>query len=229
MKNIQSLSSGPSPWLLGSGLALALLAGGCISPQLLKDKENEIVTLREERAVLKKELRLAQNELASMEIALSEASMPIAAPIDTYPVEYDEPDYSDLNEIGIETSVRQGNLVIAIPAEITFGSGKAQLTSQGKSALHAVANTLTREYDGYRYWIEGHTDSDPISKAKFDSNRDLSVARALSVLHFLVEDCQIPDAQCVVAGHGEYQPVAPNSGASKARNRRVEIVVHRAE
>jgi len=228
MNNIQSLSSRPSPWLLGSGLALAILAGGCISPQLLKDKENEIVTLREERAALKKQLRLAQNELSSLELALQEASVNPVEAVDYYPPPIQD-DFPDLDAVGISTSHRQGDLVINVPAEVTFASGKAKLTDQGKSALRVVASTLSRDYDGFKYWIEGHTDSDPISKAKFDSNRDLSVARALAVLHFLVEECQIPDSQCVVAGHGEYRPVAANNGASKALNRRVEIVVHRAE
>jgi len=228
MKNIHSMSSRPSPWLLGSGLALALVAGGCISPQLLKDKENEIVTLREERASLKKQLRTAQNELSSLEMAYAEASVRPAEPVDLYPPAPQD-DYPELDAVGITTSQRQGDLVISVPAEVTFNSGKAELTSQGKSALRVVASTLLRDYDGYRYWIEGHTDSDPIKKAKFDSNRDLSVARALSVLHFLVEECQVPDSNCVVAGHGEYRPVAANSGSSKALNRRVEIVVHRAE
>jgi chemotaxis protein MotB len=49
----------------------------------------------------------------------------------------------------------------------------------------------------------------------------------MAVLHFLVEECGVPDDQCVVAGHGQYEPIAANdSKSSKARNRRVEIVVH---
>jgi chemotaxis protein MotB len=140
----------------------------------------------------------------------------------------EQPDYPELDDLGIDTSLRAGNLVITVPAEITFPSGKAELSSKGQSALRVVANTLSRDYSGHEYWIEGHTDTDPISKANFDSNRDLSVARAISVLHYLVEQCSIPDSQCKVVGHGEYVPVAPNSSASgKAQNRRVEIVVHR--
>jgi flagellar motor protein MotB len=50
----------------------------------------------------------------------------------------------------------------------------------------------------------------------------------MAVLTYLVEDCGIPDAQCIVAGHGEYEPIAPNKAeGEKAKNRRVEIVVHR--
>ena len=212
--------------LLAVGLLLAALAGGCVSPQLLQDKDNEIATLREERTRLKKELRDRERELETLEVALAEAS---ARPLDIQPTVIPaEPDYPELDNLGIDTRMQAGNLVISVPAEITFPSGKAELSAQGQSALRVVANTLLREHDGQEYWIEGHTDSDPISKAKFASNRDLSVARAVSVLHYLVEECGVPDAQCKVVGHGEYVPIASNgSSAGKAQNRRVEIVVHR--
>jgi len=51
-----------------------------------------------------------------------------------------------------------------------------------------VADTLVDDYAVGVYWIEGHTDSDPIKKSKFESNRDLSLNRAMAVLHYLVED-----------------------------------------
>ena len=55
------------------------------------------------------------------------------------------------------------------------------------------------------------------------------MARAMEVHAFLVEQCGIPDDQCVVAGYGQYRPVASNDSADgKAKNRRVEITVHKA-
>lgn len=207
--------------LSAAGLLIALVAGGCVSPQVLKDKDNEIATLREERTRLKKELQDKNSELESLEIALAEANVERAPVV---PVE----EYPDLTGQGIETGMRDGNFVISIPAEITFPSGKAELTKQGRDALLSVARVLTDDYSGHEYWIEGHTDTDPITKAKFESNRALSLARAMSVLHFLVEECNVPDSGCVVAGHGEYEPRAGNdSNTGKAKNRRVEIVVHR--
>lgn len=228
MKDIRRTPSAGSRSLLAVGLALAAVAGGCISPQLLQDKENEIATLREERTRLKKDLRDKERELETLEVALAEANArPSDLGIGLLPEP--EPNYPELSNLGIDTRMQAGNLVISVPAEITFGSGKAELSAQGQSALRVVANTLLRDYAGHTYWIEGHTDTDPITKAKqFASNRDLSVARAVSVLHYLVEQCAVPDAQCKVVGHGEYVPVAPNSSATgKAKNRRVEIVVHR--
>ena len=82
---------------------------------------------------------------------------------------------------------------------------------------------------GIPIWVGGHTDSDPIVKSKFASNRDLSLARAMAVLRYLVDDAGIKDGQCAVVGFGEYRPLTANdSSASKARNRRVEITVVRA-
>jgi chemotaxis protein MotB len=87
---------------------------------------------------------------------------------------------------------------------------------------------LLQDHASGRYSIEGHTDTDPIKKSKWESNRELSVARAMAVLDYLVEECNVPDGSCVVAGHGQYDPKAEGSDAgAKARNRRVDIIVHR--
>ena len=122
--------------------------------------------------------------------------------------------------------MRDGNMVYTVPTEITFKSGQATLTSGGKKALRAESARLVRDYPDSEYWIEGHTDSDPIVKSKFETNRNLSVQRGMAVLYFLVEDAGLRDGQCVVAGWGEYRPVSSNdTAANKARNRRVEIIV----
>jgi chemotaxis protein MotB len=208
---------------LGSVLALACLiaSSGCASHKTLKNYQDEIRALREERTNLKQENRDLRGQLEGYEVALADANTKVAAVPETK-------DYPELDELGVEYAQRGGNFVISVPAEITFESGKADLTKKGKEALRAVANTLAADYGTGRYWIEGHTDDDPIKKSKWGSNRDLSVGRAMAVLHFLVEDCGVADDQCVVAGHGQYEPLASNdSKGNKARNRRVEIVVHK--
>jgi chemotaxis protein MotB len=207
-----------------SSFALAstlLLLGSCASPKQVKLWQDELRALKEERTALKKELRdmRAQNE--SFETSLAEASIKPNSPA---PVQ----DNPALDDLGIEYGTRGGNYVISIPSEVTFPQGKADLTKRGKEALETVARVLLDQHRDGIFWIEGHTDTDPIKKSGWESNRDLSVERAMAVLHYLVEDCNLPDEQCVVAGHGQYQPVSANSdNAGKARNRRVEIVVRR--
>lgn len=196
-----------------------LFLGSCASQKTLQQYQDEVRTLREERTQLKKENRdlRAQNE--AYETSLAEAN---ARPLSVAPVA----DNPELDVLGIQYGNRGGNFYISIPSEVTFPSGKAELTKKGQEALQAVARLLLKDHKVGKYWIEGHTDSDPIKKSKWGSNRELSVERAMAVLHYLVESCDLPDEQCVVAGHGQYEPIAGNTdNAGKARNRRVEIVV----
>jgi chemotaxis protein MotB len=203
-----------------ASIALTCL-GSCASPKQLKQYQDELRVLREERTQLKKENRdlRAQNE--AYQSSLAEASVKPTAPTAVA-------DNPELDALGIEYGNRGGNFVISIPSEVTFPSGKAELTKKGQDALKTVARVLLDQHREGHYWIEGHTDSDPIKKSKWESNRELSVERAMAVLHYLVEDCDVADDKCVVAGHGQYEPIAGNDdNAGKARNRRVEIVVQK--
>jgi chemotaxis protein MotB len=206
---------------LGSLPLVLLLAGGCASQKTLKQYQDEVRSLREERTQLKKENRDLRAQAESYEAALVAANTKAAAVPEGKT-------YDELDALGVEYGQRDGNFYVSIPSTITFDSGKAELTKQGREALKTVASTLMRDHAGGTFWIEGHTDTDPIKTSGWPSNRDLSVARAMAVLHFLVEDCDVPDDSCVVAGHGQYEPISSNEDkAGKARNRRVEIVVHR--
>ena len=199
-----------------------LVFASCASQKTLKQYQDEVRTLREERSQLKKENRDLRSQAELYETQLAEASMKpqTSAPIADNP---------ELDGYGIEYGRdRFGNTVISIQSEITFSAGKAEITKKGEEALRAVARELLDKHAGSKYWIEGHTDADPIKKSKWESNRELSVARAMAVLSYLVEDCNVPDASCVVAGHGQYDAKAGNEDASgKSRNRRVDIIVHK--
>jgi chemotaxis protein MotB len=213
---------------LGAGVVIAAALGaGCASTQYkaaLDEREQENRALREERTTLKGDMRDLRYQKESLETALAEAN----ARLLEQPQKQAGQDFPELDQAGVAYGMRDGHMVLTIPTEITFPSGKAELSKGGRSALAAVAKMLQREFPDGEYWIEGHTDSDPIVKSKYPTNRDLSLARAMAVLHYLVEDAGVRDGQCVVAGWGEYRPVANNqSAANKAKNRRVEIVVYK--
>ena len=204
-----------------SALLLALFSA-CASPSTVKKYQDELRNLREENADLKAERARLMREKDSWQTSLAEANAAAPAATGT------QQDYPELDALGGVDVFRQGgNLVISIESSVSFPSGKDSLTKKGRETLQTVAGILRSDHTSGVYWIEGHTDSDPIKKSKWGSNRELSVARAMAVLHYLVEDCGISDEQCVVAGHGQYDPVASNANKTeKARNRRVEIVVH---
>lgn len=212
---------------LAATLALAC-SFGCASnahyQQALAERDAEIKALREERTAVKHKNRdlSAQNQVLDKQLQEAHARL-VSQPAR----EIGGPEFPDLDREGVEYGMRDGNMVLTVSSDVTFASGKAELSEKGRKALAAVAKALSTQYPDDEYWIEGHTDSDPIQKSKFDSNRDLSLARAMAVLRYLVEDAGVPDGRCVVAGWGEYRPVAQNdSKGGKAKNRRVEIVVH---
>lgn len=213
--------------------ATVFLGSGCISNEghrrAMASREQRILGLQDERAQLKRELEDADEMIEALQLQLSEANARAATPqIIEKPVVVPAAtrSFPELDELGIDYGMRNGRMVISIPSSITFPSGKAALSNEGKGALRKVASTLRSQYTGSKYQIEGHTDSDPISKSKFASNRELSIARAMAVLTYLVEECSVSDDQCIVVGHGQYQNLAPNtSSTNKAKNRRVEIVV----
>jgi chemotaxis protein MotB len=206
---------------------IATLSTGCTTTyrEALQERDAQIHGLEGERARLQAEVRDLSRQNAALETALADRRRSEAP---TQPVSMQEPSFAELDSLGITTSERAGNLVITVPAQITFAAGQAELTDSGRKALATVADVLRRNYPDATYWIEGHTDSDPIQKSPFPTNRDLSLARAMAVLHALVDGSSIDDERCVVTGWGEYAPAAPNdTDANKARNRRVEIVVDR--
>jgi chemotaxis protein MotB len=218
--------------LLVAGLiAMSGTFASCISTRAhqtaIDEKDAEIRKLREQRAQLNGQIQDLRASLDTTRGELANAGARIAEEPPAPAAE--ERKFPELDQMGIEYGVKNGRMTISIPNSITFASGQATLSNEGRKALQGVAKLLGKQYPNARYWIEGHTDSDPIKKSKFDSNRSLSVERALAVQKFLVEECSIADEDCVVAGHGQYDPVAPNDNdKNKAKNRRVEIVVHKS-
>ncbi len=119
-----------------------------------------------------------------------------------------------------------GTITVTLPNAILFDSGKATLKKTTSTELDHIRSVLRDKYAGKQVDVVGHTDTDPIKKSKWKDNWELSAQRALSVLRYLVKR-GIPEDTIQAVGCGESQPIASNSTASgKARNRRVEIVVH---
>ncbi|MEX1024269.1 MAG: OmpA family protein [Planctomycetota bacterium] len=209
--------------LFGALLLLTFGFTSCASPKVLKEYKDEIRDLREERVSLKKRNRDLQLQLDEAEIRIANASASVPAEV------FDIPVATGFDFTGVDVrSTSGGDLVVSISNEVTFSSGKATLTQNGKNTLRSVARELVADHGGREYWIEGHTDTDPIRKSSWANNRELSYARASAVHAFLVEECGVPDDQCRVVAAGQYDPVADNNSATgKSANRRVQIVVRR--
>jgi chemotaxis protein MotB len=120
--------------------------------------------------------------------------------------------------------LRQGRMVIELPNDVLFDSGKSEVKQAGKGTIGDVGKILATMPDR-RFQVAGHTDNVKIQTARFPSNWELSTARAVEVVKLLV-GAKVKPENLSAAGYGEFDPVAPNATAKgRARNRRIEIAV----
>lgn len=131
----------------------------------------------------------------------------------------------NVNDEDIEINVEKGVVFVSISDKLLFGSGQFKVTNEAKQVLAKVAKVVNDKKD-FEFMVEGHTDTDPISRTNLEDNWDLSAKRATSVVRILQNEYDVDPARMTAAGRGEYVPVASNdTSAGKAKNRRTKIVV----
>lgn len=118
----------------------------------------------------------------------------------------------------------QKGLVIVIGEKLAFESGSVEIRKEVIPVLKKIAEILLRLKKNI--FIEGHTDNIPIATKRFRSNWELSTARAVNTLRFLVEQCGIPGERVAAVGYGASHPLVPNDTPEhRNMNRRVEIII----
>lgn len=124
----------------------------------------------------------------------------------------------------LKVIIRNSRMLIALPNDVLFDSGKTDIKKEGKAAIAEVGKALATIEDRH-FVVAGHTDDVPIHTARFPSNWELSTARAVEVTRFLVASGMKPQV-LAAAGYGEFDPLVANDTAEhKAQNRRIEIVL----
>jgi len=136
-------------------------------------------------------------------------------------------------EAMLEAQVRDGDvrlktdergLTISLAETGFFAPGSATIQSDAFPVLAEIAAKILELLFDAR--IEGHTDNTPINTARFPSNWELSTARALYVLQYLIREGDFPPSRLSPIGYGEYRPVATNvTSEGRSLNRRVDVVV----
>ncbi|MEJ2373957.1 MAG: peptidoglycan -binding protein [Pseudolabrys sp.] len=117
-----------------------------------------------------------------------------------------------------------------LQSEVFFDTGSAQLKPEGQAELDKVASALTgleQQIPAKIPWVlrvDGHTDKRPIAPGgRFQSNWELSAARAISVVKYLIAKGVKPQ-RLVAAGFGEYDPIDPrDTPEAYSKNRRIEF------
>ena len=180
--------------------------------ETLKEKETTIAGLLEKIEALKAEIQhLEENKIPSLLQAKNSLESKLK---------------EELAEYKTKLAMTERGLVVSFLAEVFFDSGKAVIKEEGKKSLQKVAQVLNQEAKDSPIAVEGHTDSDPIKRSDWNSNWELSSARALAVLHYFINTCGVAPERLSANAYGQYHPVASNTTAKeKQTNRRVEIVI----
>jgi chemotaxis protein MotB len=147
-----------------------------------------------------------------------------------------------LTSVGLKVAVRNNRMVIQLPGDILFESGKDTLRPDGRKVLKQVADIVRGDsaLSTRNFQVAGHTDKEPYS-GQFIDNWGLSLMRARQVVAFLVEPDRGADAKGIpsggglssahwaACGYGQMDPIAGSveqqSRDEEAKNRRVELVL----
>jgi len=125
-------------------------------------------------------------------------------------------------EIQIE-SLRD-RIILRFKDELLFPKGSAELTPRAKQVLLKLGEVLEL-FDG-EILVAGHTDNSPVKGTRYRSNWELSSARAVAVVEFLLKHKFVLPRQIAAIGYGPSRPLYPNdTEAHRAANRRVEIIL----
>jgi len=124
----------------------------------------------------------------------------------------------------VSISMGRDGLVISLREAGFFASGSATPSPATLATLREIAASLG--HSPYDLRIEGHTDTVPIHTTEFESNWELSAARATRMARLFLELKALPPDRISAAGYAEFHPIATNETAEgRAENRRVDLVV----
>ena len=187
---------------------------------------SELSQLEENKLALQKELAASQELLNS-----SEAQLKTMRQIEAETKKRNEIYARFVSELQkmidggqLTVSIEKGRIVINLPENVLFATGHSNVNPEGQEALKQIASVL-KEFSDRSFQVEGHTDNVPMKSARYPSNWELSTARALNVVHLMIQE-GVDAKNISAAGFGEFQPRADNeTKEGRALNRRIEIIM----
>ncbi len=128
---------------------------------------------------------------------------------------------------GLENSVvveqKGRGVVVRVRGQLFFNSGSDTLKEEAHPLLDDIIGIV--EDFPYRMSVEGHTDNQPINTTRFRSNWELSTARAISALRYIIDTERIDLNRLGAAGYSDVKPITENdTKTGRAQNRRVEFI-----
>lgn len=127
----------------------------------------------------------------------------------------------------LDTKLTADRLMITIRDNALFASGSAEIKPESRILATSISDMLT-QYPHYEVIVAGHTDNVPIRSKAYESNWDLSSARALNFMKILLQNGGIGQERFSSVGFGEFRPIAGNdTNEGRSQNRRVEVSIMR--
>jgi len=124
----------------------------------------------------------------------------------------------------VEVRLRPEGIAISIADNAAFASGRAELGELAYPLLGRISELVAPLSNEIR--IEGHTDDLPSTSAGYETNWDLSAARAVTVLKYMVQQGGLDPYRLTATACSQYRPVAANDQPEgRSKNRRAEILI----
>jgi chemotaxis protein MotB len=134
-----------------------------------------------------------------------------------------------LTRLGLNVTIRHNRMVISLPGDVLFDTGKDTLRKEGEEILAGVAGAIHSDPSLMQrtFQVAGYTDNQPLHGGPYHDNWGLSLMRARSVLLYLIgSHGKLPRDRWSAAGFGDTDPVASNATRDgQQRNRRCELIV----
>jgi chemotaxis protein MotB len=137
----------------------------------------------------------------------------------------------ELTKLGLAVNVRHNRMVISLPGDVLFDSGRETLKKDGEAILLKVAAVVKADPQllARDYQVAGHTDNKPFLRGPFKDNWGLSLMRAREVLVYLVDPGKgghLPVEHWSATGFADTDPIASNDTEDgRQKNRRCELIV----
>jgi chemotaxis protein MotB len=184
----------------------------------LRDSETQLAELKRAQENLSGQLVQTQSERDRIEAELKRLQGELSSKLE-----------GEILAGNVRIKRRGNDLVVDLADQILFESANPEVHESGQKVLGQLAPTLAQMKE-YTIQVAGHTDSakvtSPTTQERFQTNWELSTARATHVVRFLQEKGKVPGERLVAMGFAQYRPTANNATAEgRQQNRRIELVL----
>ena len=194
------------------------------------DASNTLIPLSDSEAIPFSQVQVVENDERTSDMRRfvqpmkGQLSPSPSAPLKNIQAELEKALAPEIKDHVVDVKARREGLIVSLREIGFFVSGSAALRPSSKDAIDRLAAVLKSRTEALR--IEGHTDNVPIHNEHFESNWELSTARASDLIKVFIVRYGLEPERLSASGYAEFHPVASNDSADgRARNRRVDIVI----